>query len=117
MLTYIYKTCHHILRLWGTINIRRFQNTIPTRLSWVLFPLANLQLAVEIAKRFLTKEKIDRQLTGQTSSTPFMNIQEEHNKIVTLNMTDGLEQKTDKLTVIMGKLVTKDNGQNRQFKP
>ena len=32
-------------------------------------------------------------------------------------MTDGLEQKIDKLTVMMGKLVTRDEGQNRQFKP
>ena len=31
-------------------------------------------------------------------------------------MMDGLEQKIDKLMVMMGKLVTKDDGQNRQFK-
>ena len=31
-------------------------------------------------------------------------------------MTDGLEQKIDKLTVMMGKLVMKDDRQNRQFK-
>ena len=31
-------------------------------------------------------------------------------------MTDSLEQKIDKLMVMMGKLVTKDEGQNRQFK-
>ena len=30
-------------------------------------------------------------------------------------MTDGLEQKIDKLMVMMGKLVMKDDGQNRQF--
>ena len=44
-------------------------------------------------------------------------IQEEHNKRVTFDMIDGLEQKIDKLLVITGKLVTKDDGQNRQFKP
>ena len=37
-----------------------FTNTLPTRLYWVLFPLADLQLAVETAKRILTKEKIGR---------------------------------------------------------
>ena len=31
-------------------------------------------------------------------------------------MTDGLEQKIDKLTVMPGKLVMNDDGQNRQFK-
>ena len=30
---------------------------------------------------------------------------------------DSLEQKIDKRTVMMGNLVTKDEGQNRQFKP
>ena len=43
----------------------------------------DLREAVEIAKRILTKEKIDRQLVGQTSSTPFMNIKEGYSKKVT----------------------------------
>ena len=42
-----------------------------------------------------------------------MNIWEEHNKRVTFDMMDGIDQKIDKLTVIMGKLVTDDKGQNR----
>ena len=45
-----------------------------------------------------------------------MNVQEEHNKRVTFNMTDSLVQKLDELMVMMGKLVTKDKEQNRQFK-
>ena len=69
-----------------------------------------------MAKRILMKEKRDRQLVGQSSSTPFMNIQDEHNKRVTFDMTDSLEQKIDKLMVMMGKLVMKDERQNRQFK-
>ena len=48
-----------------------FKNTVPNRLYWVLFPIDNLCEAVETAKRFLTKEKIDRQMSGQ-STTPFM---------------------------------------------
>ena len=67
-------------------------------------------------KRILTNEKTDRQLAGQSSSTLFMNILEKQNKRVTFDMTDGLEKKIDKLTVTMGKLVTKDDGQNRQLK-
>ena len=34
-----------------------FNNTVPNRLYWVLFPITNLREAVETAKRFLTKEK------------------------------------------------------------
>ena len=41
-----------------------FKNTVPIRSHWVLFPIDNLHEAVETAKRFLTKEKIDRQMTG-----------------------------------------------------
>ena len=41
-----------------------FKNTLPTRLYWVLFPIKDLRVAVEAAKRILTKEKVDRQLAG-----------------------------------------------------
>ena len=41
-----------------------FKNTIPNRLYWILFPIDNLRVAVETAKRVLTKEKIDRQMSG-----------------------------------------------------
>ena len=34
-----------------------FKNTLPTRLYWVLFPIVDLQRAVETARRILTKEK------------------------------------------------------------
>ena len=40
----------------------------------VLFPIEDLRQAVETAKGILTKEKIDRQPVGQSSSTQFMNI-------------------------------------------
>ena len=46
-----------------------------------------------------------------------MNIQDEHNKRVTFDIIDDLEQKVDKLTVMIGKLVMNDERQNRQFKP
>ena len=53
-----------------------FKNTLPTKLYWVLFPIENLRQAVETVERILTKEKLDRQLTGQTSTNPFMNIRD-----------------------------------------
>ena len=51
-----------------------FKNTLPTTFYWVLFPIEDLRLVVETAKRILTKEKINRQLPGQSSLAPFMNI-------------------------------------------
>ena len=77
----------------------------------------DLTQAIESAKKILTKEKIDRQLAGQTSLTPFMKIKEGYSKKVTFDIMDGIEQKIDILIVMMGKLVTEDEGQNRQFKP
>ena len=53
-----------------------FKNTLPTKLYWILFPIEDLRQAVETAKRILTKENLDRQLKGQSLSTPFMSISE-----------------------------------------
>ena len=72
-----------------------FKNTLPTKLYWVFSPIADLRQAVETAKRILTKEKIDRQLVGQTSLTTFMSVRDRFNKRVTFNTADDLEQKVD----------------------
>ena len=58
-----------------------FKNTMPNRLYWVLFPINNLQEAVETTKQFLTKEQIDRQMTGQ-SMTSFMKLTDKKRKTV-----------------------------------
>ena len=52
-------------------NLENFKNTLPYWLYWTLINVNNLRDAIDLAKRVLTKEKLDRQLTGQ-SSTPFM---------------------------------------------
>ena len=72
---------------------------------------------METAKRILTKEKLDKQLAGQTSSTPFMSVKDGLGKRVTFNAADKLEQKIYRLTVMMGKLMTEDEGQSEPFKP
>ena len=64
-----------------------FKNTVPNRLHWALFPIGNLHKAVETAKRFLTKEKIDKQMTGQ-SVTPFMKLNDKERKIVSFDARD-----------------------------
>ena len=69
-----------------------FKNTLSTKLYCVLFPIMDLRQVVETAKRVLTKEKIDRQLVGQNSLTPFMNIKDNLNKRVTFDMTDDIEK-------------------------
>ena len=95
-----------------------FKNTLPTRLYWVLFPIEDLRQLAETVKRILTKEKIDSHLAGHSLSTLFMSIKDNYNnKKVTFDMQDRLEEKIDRLTLMMSKLTAKDDGTNKQFKP
>ena len=80
--------------------------------------MEDLRQVIETAKRILTKEKIDRQLAGQSSSTPFMSIKDSYNnKKVTFNTQDRLEDTIDRLMVMMNKLAANNKGTNKQFKP
>ena len=94
-----------------------FKNTLPTRLYWILFPIEDLRQEVETAKRILCKEKLDRQLTGQSLSTPFMSIRDGHNRQISFGTKEELGDKIDALAVMIGKLTTRDSGTGRQFKP
>ena len=54
-----------------------FKNPLPSKLYWILFSINNLRVAVDIAKRVLNKERLDKQLMGQTSNTsPFMKLRD-----------------------------------------
>ena len=46
-----------------------FKNNLPSRLYWVLFSFNNLREAVDVSKRVLTMEKMERQLLGQSGAT------------------------------------------------
>ena len=82
-----------------------FKNTIPNRLYWILFPIDNLRVAVETEKRVLTKEKIDRQMSGQSSATPFMKVSNDHHhstinnckKGVSFDVMETLERNSDSI--------------------
>ena len=57
---------------YGEMQIlENFKNTLLYQLYSTLINVNNLRDAIDLSKRVLTKEKLDRQLTGQTS-TPFM---------------------------------------------
>ena len=74
---------------------------------WILFPIEDLRQAVETAKRILNKEKLDKQLTGQTSTSPFMNVRDGTERKVSFNAGDELGDKIDKLTVMMSRVSSK----------
>ena len=96
-----------------------FKNTVPNRLYWVLLPIDNLLEAVETAKQFLTKEKIDRQMTGQ-STTPFMKLTDKKRKTVTFDARDALEKTSknmERMMALMDKMYLKLDQKEVPYKP
>ena len=93
-----------------------FKNTLPTKLYWILFPIENLRQAVDTVKRILTAEKLDKQLTDQTSTSPFLSVRDWTDRRVLFNTKDELGEKIDKLTVMMSKLTAKDNHKRKPYK-
>ena len=84
-------------------------------------PTEDLRQAMETVKRFLTKEKIDRQLSGQSATTaPFMkvsdNVKSSNKKAVSFN-TSETNDKIDKLTSLVSKMTVQINKHHTQFKP
>ena len=65
----------------------------------------------------MTKEKLDKQLTGETSTSPFMNIRDGTERKVSFNARDELGDKIDKLMVMMSRLAAKDSYEKKSFKP
>ena len=94
-----------------------FKNTLQTKLYWILFPIEDLRQAVDTVKRILTKERLDKQLTGQASTSPFLSVRDGTDRRVSFNTKDELGVKIDKLTVMMSKFTAKDNHKRKPFKP
>ena len=77
---------------------------------------------METAKRILTKEKIDRQLSGQSgASATFMKVSESHKpsnkKAVSLNTQERADNKIDRLTSLVNEMKVKIDKHDAQFKP
>ena len=56
-------------------------------------------------------------MTGQTSTSQYLNIRDETKRKVLFNARDELGDKIDKLTVMMGRSAAKDSNEKRPFKP
>ena len=113
---------------YGEMQIlENFKNTLLYRLYLTLINVNNLRDAIDLAKRVLTKEKLDRQLTGQSSS-PFMKAtsndnhspQNHHKKGVTFDAMEMLERNSkciDRLTSLVSDMkITMDRKKN-PYKP
>ena len=97
-----------------------FKNTLPSKLYWVLFSINNLRDAVDATKRVLTKEKIDKQLSGQSATaTPFMNVGDvlHSGKKVSFTVQDPIREQLENLTTMVYNMSMQKEENNRPFKP
>ena len=56
-----------------------FKNTLPSRHFYMLYQINDLRVAVEIAKRLLTREQMDKK-AGQATTSPFMQVSKGNSK-------------------------------------
>ena len=56
-----------------------FKNTLPSRLYYMLYQINDLRVAIETAKRLLTKEQMDKK-AGQSTASPFMQVNQDSSK-------------------------------------
>ena len=114
---------------YGEIQIlENFKNTLLYRLYLTLINVNNLRDAIDLAKRVLTKEKLERELTGQ-SSTPLMKAasnsdshfpQNHQKKGVTFDAMETLERNSDcidRLMSLVSDLKMTIDRKHHQYKP
>ena len=114
---------------YGEMQIlENFKNILPYQLYSTLINVNNLRDAIDLAKRVLTKEKLDKQLTGQ-SSTPFMRAASNDNystqtstkkRGVTLDAMETLERDSyciDKLTLLVSDMKMAIDRNKSTYKP
>ena len=113
---------------YGEMQIlENFKNTLPYRLYSTLINVNNLRDAIDLSKRVLTKEKLDRQLTGQ-SSIPFMKATSNNNHLpqnhpkkgVTFDVMETLERNSDcieRLTLLVSDMKMTTDRKQLPYKP
>ena len=97
-----------------------FKSTLPSKLYIVLFSINNLRDAVDATKRVLTKEKIDKQLSGQLgATTPFIKVGDvpHSSKKVSFTAQDPIREQLENLTTMVYNMSMQKKENNRPFKP
>ena len=111
------KTGSSTLRLWRATNIGSIQEHTSHKIILDTISHRRSKTSSRNSKKNINQRKVDKQLTGQTSTSPFMNIRDETERKVSFNTRDELGDKIDKSTVMMGRLAAKDSNEKRPFKP
>ena len=113
---------------YGEMQIlENFKNTLPYQLYSTFINVNNLRDAIDLAKRVLMKEKLDRQLNGQ-SSAPFMiassndsySAPTSNKRGVTFDAMETLERNSnciDKLTSLVSTMKITIDKKQSSYKP
>ena len=113
---------------YGEMQIlENFKNILLYQLYSTLINVNNLRDTIDLAKRVLKKEKLDRQLTGQ-SSTPFLRMassykystQTNNKRGVTFDAMETLERNNNfigKLTSLLGDMKMTIDRKQSPYKP
>ena len=99
-----------------------FKNTLPSNLYCMLYHIDDLRVVVEMAKRLLIKEEMDKR-AGQSITSPFMQASQNKDKMekkVSFNAVEVMERTTDsikRLATLMDRMDTKLDRREDQYRP
>ena len=103
-----------------------FKNTLSSRLYCMLYQIDDLRVAVETAKRLLTKEQMDKK-AGQSSASPFMQVNQSSSKgkdkmekkvsFSAVEVMERTKDSTERLASLMDKMDTKLDRREDQYRP
>ena len=97
-----------------------FKNMLPSKLYWILFPINNLRDTVDATKRVLTKEKLDKQLSGQAgTTTPFIKVGDTSHsgKKVSFKAQNQITGELEILTSLVYNMSMEKKENSKPFKP
>ena len=114
------KTCEQLLHAWRSFTFDKNTETIrllcdTDKTGSNPFRLWRTTDIRSIEEQILTKEKLNKQLTGQTSTSPFMSVRDGTERRVSFNTRDELGEEVDKLTVVMSKLTAREGLLNHKY--
>ena len=103
-----------------------FKNPLPSRLYYMLYQINDLRVAVETAKRLLTKEQMDKK-AGQATASPFMQVDQgssknkntKSEKKVAFSAVEAIDRTTDsidRLASLIDKMDTKLDRREDQYR-
>ena len=121
---YIYKVKQVAALLdYGELQILElFKNTLPSRLYCMLYHIDDLTIAVEMAKRLLIKEQMDKR-AGHSNTSPLMQASQNKDKTekrVSFNTVEAMERTSDsieRLVTLMDRMDTKLDRREDQYRP